>query len=520
MSNKPTKEKSRTSLAMKNATFSMLGSFLTIVVSFISRTVFIRLLGVTYLGVNGLLASILTVLSLADLGISTAINFSLYKPVATHDTERIKSILEVYKIAYRWIAGIILAGGLLILPFFEHIVKDPEPIQYAEIRLFYMFFLFNTVSSYFISYKYSIVNAEQKTYIQTNINTITVLVTVTIQLLVLALTRNYVLYLATASVIGLLQIVVVNAFLNKRYPVFKDRNVTPLPVSERQIIKNNVTALFINKIGEVASMQIDNLLVSIYISISQVGIISNYVLIVNSITTLVNSLFSSVISGFGNFAASESKGKQLVIFDVYRFVGFWIYGVLSVCLLILINPFIYIWIGEPMLLSQIIVILMLLDFYAKGHRLVVNNYKIAAGIFQEDKYLALLRGAVNLGVSILLVRIYGLVGIFIGTVVSGMIPTLIRPWILYSRAFGVGALVYYKKSLTYLFAVLASSTLSMLFSNHILVDVNLLNLILLGMFGFIITNVIFYVLFRNSREMKYVRDNLLARLIEFKKVRG
>ena len=170
---------SRINNATRNIKYGYVGMIVQLVLGFISRTVFIYTLGVTFLGVNGLYTNVLGVLSLAELGFGTAMNYSLYKPIAAiGDLEKIKSLMNLYKRAYRVIALVVSVMGLLLVPFLKYIIKDPGNISIDELTIFYLIFLFNTVSTYFVAYKYSLVNAEQKNYIQTNIQAITTLITV------------------------------------------------------------------------------------------------------------------------------------------------------------------------------------------------------------------------------------------------------------------------------------------------------------------------------------------------------
>ena len=148
--------------AVRNILFGTLGNFASIILGFVSRTFLINILGVNYLGINGLYTNVLSVLSLAELGIGTAISYSLYKPVADKDIEKIKILMQLYKQVYRIIAIIILVLGLLIIPFLKYIIKNPGDITHNQLYIFYLIFLFNTVSTYFVSYKYSLSNAEQK----------------------------------------------------------------------------------------------------------------------------------------------------------------------------------------------------------------------------------------------------------------------------------------------------------------------------------------------------------------------
>ena len=161
---------SRTTNAIKNTGFGLLGKLANLILAFLSRTIFIYFLGSTYLGVNGLYSEILSLLSFAELGFGSAMTFAMYKPVADKDTEKIKRLLGFYKTVYRIVAVIITVAGLCLIPFLQYIVKGAEWLNVTELRLYFLIFLANTVVGYFVTYKFAYLNALQKNYINTVID--------------------------------------------------------------------------------------------------------------------------------------------------------------------------------------------------------------------------------------------------------------------------------------------------------------------------------------------------------------
>ena len=288
----------RVQKAAKNIFFGYISNFMILILGFWQRDVFIRVLGETLLGVNTLYADILSVLSLAELGVGTALNYSLYKPVAGRDYEKIKSYMRLYKKAYLTIAGVIAVIGLAVTPFLPLLIK-PESrsgIAVRELVIYYLIFLFNTVSTYFVAYKYSLVNAEQKDYIQTNITTITKIVTVCIQIVVLHVTKSFLLYLLTHAVIELLQKIIVSVYLNRLYPYLKERNVEKLTKAETDVVVTKSKALMFHKIGDVARLQTDSIIITYFIDVASVGFVGNYNYVITYGANFINLIFNSVIS--------------------------------------------------------------------------------------------------------------------------------------------------------------------------------------------------------------------------------
>lgn len=497
--------------AERNIFFGTLGNLCSILLGLISRTVFIKTLGITYLGVNGLYSNILSVLSLAELGISTAMNYSLYKPIVANDKEKLKTIMQLYKIVYRIIAIIIGVLGVLIIPVLKYLIKDPGNISIDEITLYYCIFLFNTVTVYLVSYKYSLPYAEQKDYIQSNIQVITSFVTLMIQIIVLILYKNFLVYLLIGSIIGVIQKVCVSLYLNRLYPYLLEKSKNKLSMEEKKTLKKNVIALLYHKIGDISINQTDNILISYFINISTVGILSNYNIIITTVIGFINTMFYSVISGFANLVITESKERQYLLFKVYRFMGFWIYGMAILFLSILLTPFVTLWIGSDMAVSKIIILFIMIDYYLKGHILVINNFKSAAGIFDADKYVGIIQGVANLIVSILLLKIMGLKGIFLGKIIIELIADIIKPFIVYKTVFHKKANDYYKDSFIYMAIISISYLVLSSIKHYLLSKVTILRFGIMIFAILIFTNVIFYITLRKREEYEYVLQIVKAR---------
>ena len=240
---------SRVRAAGINIFFGYAGTVITALLSFVLRKVFILHLSDTLLGVNGLYANILSMLSMAELGIGTAFQFALYKPVAEGDTETVKSYMAGYAKVYRVIALAVAVVGLALTPFLKYIIRNPGDNTLRDLTFYYLIFLFNTVSTYFVSYKYSLANAEQKNYIQTNVITITKFATVILQIIVLLATKNFYIFLLTDMVVQLMQKVIVSLYFDRRYPYLTDKNVRPLSDSQKAEIREKTGSLFMHRIG-------------------------------------------------------------------------------------------------------------------------------------------------------------------------------------------------------------------------------------------------------------------------------
>lgn len=499
--------------AEKNIFFGYISNFIIMVMGFLQRTVFITVLGETLLGVNTLYTDILSVLSLAELGIGSALNYSLYKPVADNDREKIKSYMRLYKKAYLAIAGVIAAVGVALIPFLPYLIKDSKGITGEELTLYYLIFLFNTVSTYFVAYKYSLANAQQRGYIQTNIATITKIITVFVQIVILLVTKNFLLFLLTQSAVELLQKIFVSIYFNRLYPYLRERDIRKLDKKETDIVVTKTKALMFHKIGDVARLSTDSIIITYFMNVDQVGIVGNYTLIITYATNFISVIFNSVISGFGNLVATESKEKQYAVFKVYRFVACWLYGFAAVGFWLLLTPFITgIWMNGKWGLEPAVVTLILIDFYLKGDRTVLVNFKIAAGVFEQDKYLSLIQGLVNLILSIVGIKCIGLAGVYVGTVVSGALANLIRPGIIYRDCFSKNVWLYFKESARYIGVVAGIALLMVPVKTLVMGQVSLATFIATAVIITVAYNGIFFLLFRKTQEFDYLWTLLLGKL--------
>jgi O-antigen/teichoic acid export membrane protein len=490
--------------------FSYISNIVTLILGFISRTVFINTLGATYLGINGLFLNILNVLSFSELGIGASITFALYKPLADKDISKLKSLMYLYKKAYRVIAIIILVVGIGLVPFLHVLVKGGQGVE--NLSFIYLIFLFNTVSSYFVTHKITLLIADQKKYITTVIDLCGYICTVIIQIILLKVYKNFIIYLIAGAFMQLVLKIFSNLYINREYPFLKDKNVEKLSKEETDKIKVNVKALIMHKLGEISIYQTDNIIISSFVSVKIVGLISNYSLIINSVWIFIGSIFSSATASLGNLIANDSEEKQYLIFKVYRLISFWLIGFSTIAFYILTEPFITLWIGNNNLIDKVSFALIILNYYLAGDRTAAINMKQAAGNYKDDRYVSLFQGITNLIISMVLVSIVGLPGVYIGTILSSLIPNIVRPYMLYKNTLNKKFSLYIKDSIYYFFSVLVCVVILHFCSAFILTSVNVVRFILLIIIVTVLPNLIFILFYYKTEEFKYVQ-NILKKII-------
>ena len=503
---------SRTQNAAKNAFFGIISKIINLIFAFISRTAFIYILGSTYLGVNGLYSEILSLLSFAELGFGSAVTFSMYKPVAEDDTEKIVKLLSFFKTVYRIIACVIVVLGLSLVPFLGNIVKGADWLTETELRAYFLIFLFNTVIGYFVTYRFTYLNALQKNFVQTNIDTVVTTISYLVQIFAIFVTKSFLVYLLANSAVLLVSRFFIALYLDKNYPILKTKPVVPLSKEEKAPIYREVKGLVVHQFSSVAVHSTDNILISTMTKqgVTAVGLISNYNMLINAVLGFVTILFNSVTSGLGNLAAVSTKADFRKVFREINFANFWIYGFCAIAFWILIPPFITLWIGADKVIDNFAFTLIIINCYLQGQSTVYNNARVAKGNFNKDKGWAFVQAITNLVVSVVCARLYGIVGIYIGTVVSRMVYVVFRPYSTYKFLFGKSSAEYYKKMIQYFLTVVFAAAVTKYLVGMVLTEVTVTKFAASVIVVAIIPNLIFLLLNIKSKELRMWKDRLIA----------
>lgn len=501
----------------KNIFWGAFSNVVIMLLSFVSRTVFIYNLSATELGVNGVFSNILTILSFTELGIGTAMNYSLYGLVAKKDTKKIKSLMYFYKKAYMVIAGIVAFLGIVLIPFLPYIAKGTEGVD--NLYAIYFLYLFNTVASYFVSYKYSLSNAEQKNYIFTNINLVFNIICTCTQMLSVIIFKNFFIYCLVGAIVQLIQNITTTIYMNKLYPFLKEKDVEPISKEDLAPIVKNVKALIISKIGSICVNQTDNLIISMAINVTVVGIISNYLTLTRNVSQFLNLVFNAGTASFGNLIATEGKEKQYKMFCAFRFLAFWSYGFASIALLVLMTPFVSLLWGAENTIGFAVIFWICINYYFAGHRICVYNVKVAGGLFNQDKFLAFATAIVNLVVSIIGAKYFGPAGVYFGTFVTGLIETFVRPQIIYKNLFDVDVKHYYIDGIKYFITVVAAAVICYWLRTITMPEINIIGFIINMAIVVIIPNFIFFVFFGRREEFAYLKKIVMDKINSIKFLR-
>lgn len=433
-------ENSRTKKSINNILMGFFNQIITLILGFVSRTIFIKVLGVELLGINGLFSDVLNLLSMADLGFNTAMVYSFYKPIAENNTKKISALINFYRKVYNIIAITITIIGLAILPFLDLIVNTDEDIPLLEI--YYLFALAGVVISYLFVYRTSIITADQKNYVVVRITIITNFIKTIIQIISLVIFENYIVYLLINLIGNFLNNYIASKKAVTLYPYIKEKN--KLKLEDKKNIFNNIKSIFLYKISGSLLNATDNTLISILIGTVEVGYYSNYLMIVNKALSIIQIIFSSLTASIGNLVIKEKSEKRYEVFIAVQSVSFIICGITVTSFSLLINDLITVWLGKEFTFSYEVVLAISFNMYLACVLQPLWSYREATGLYMKTKYLMLIAAILNLILSIILGKLIGICGIFLASAIARLTTYFwYEPSLLFKEYFGKSIWKYY-----------------------------------------------------------------------------
>lgn len=491
----------RTENATRNIIFGTILKIYQIILPFLMRTAMIYFMGVQYLGLSSLFTSILQVLNLAELGVGSAMVFSMYKPIAEDDKNTICALMKLYKTYYRIIGFVILGGGILILPVIPKLIKGDVPADINVYALYLLNLATTSLSYWLLAYKNSILIAHQRTDVSSKVTLVTTTIQFGIQFVILWLSKNYYLYIIVALMIQILTNIITALIADRLYPNYKP--IGDLKKGEVKVINNRIRDLFTAKLGGVILNTADTIVVSSYLGLTILAIYQNYFYILTSIIGFVTIIFTACTAGIGNSLIVETKQKNFNDLKKFTFIVAWIAGFCSCCLLNLFQPFMEIWVGRDLMLENKAVICFVVYYFIYEINQLLNMYKDAGGIWHEDQFRPLVTAIANLGMNLVMVQFWGIYGVLLSTVVSMLFVGM--PWLfhnLFTTMFDKKQLPEYLKKVFFFTGV---SILVCVVSVFICNFINLgkwPTLIIRLVICIIVPNVMFCVIYHRTAEYK------------------
>ena len=491
---------------LRNFLWGLLNKITTIIFPFVIRTVIIYVLGVKYAGLNGLFTAVLSVLSLAELVFVSVLSYSMYKPVAENDKNKICSLLSLYKKLYLIIGGIVLFIGLCLLPFIPILVNDSIPDE-LDIYFLYLIYLSESVCSYFVfAYRSSLFNAYHRKHIISNISTVVNLCVYIVQIAAIVFFKNYYVYLVLRPISIILINIITSIWAKHDYPDIKCGG--ELEKNEIRKIKKEVCGLMCQRLAFKSRNAFDSIVISSVLGLTIVGIYSNYFYIIGAVDLVLELIFQSMQSGIGNSIVCEDLEKNHRDFKKINFLYMWISSVCTVCIFVLIQDFMSIWVGKDLMFSVWYVVLFCLLFWSTRITDTVGAYISATGTWWFCKHIYIIEAIMNLVLNIILGFFYGVPGVVIASIVTVLLinfPLCGR--LLYKRYF-VGykfndlLIVNCKFFIVTFFSCFVSYTLTLIFPEMESKVSFLLVLVSKAIICFIITNFVFYIFLKKDDSYK------------------
>lgn len=411
---------------------SSVRQLLTILFTFVSRTVFIYILGAEYLGLNGLFSNILSILALSELGIGSAIAFYLYKPLVDKDTDRIKVLMNFYHRCYNYVGLAILGLGCCLMPFLHYLVNLEQSLPENLHLIYFIFILQNSCTYFFFAYKQTLVSANQELYKIEKYNIAFTLINCITDIVVLLIFRNFIAYLLFKLALVIVKNIVISNKINREYPYITHPCDGKLTKDEKHRFFKDLYSISIFKVGSTLYNTFSNLIISIMIGTVVVGYYSNYFLITSQVSVVYMLIMTAISAGVGNVIVKEPQERQIKIYNKLSLVTFFVYSLFTICLFQLLNSFMNIWLGgvdRSYILNQWVVLFICLNFYIDASCQLDNVFRNAGGHFKIGRYLQIWGGLLNVALAIPLCYFYGLAGIFAAQVLSKLFTSYF-PFIL------------------------------------------------------------------------------------------
>lgn len=406
----------RTLNTKRNILVGEIDKFWGILLPFIVRTMMIHLMGAEYLGLTGLFYSIVQMLNLVEMGFGTAVIYSMYKPIADNDTRKVNALLRFYNKMYRLI-GLGVAGiGLVVMLFLPSLITGTIPPD-ANIYILYLIFLGNTCLNYFLyPNKKALFTAFQRDDVAGRMHMIAQAIMYAAQMVSIYFARDFYLYTLTIPLFTVLYSLLCVWQARRYFPqYYEDGELAP---EEYGNIKKQVIGLTVRKLATMSRNAFDSMFISAFLGLEMTAVYGNYYYVMDAVVMVLAVVKTSMAGGVGNSIAMESVQKNLHDMEIINFMFMCISGWCTVCLLCLYQAFMLLWAGADMTLPIAASVLFAVYFYVLKMGDIRTLYAESVGIWWQSRYLSVAEAAANLVMNYIFVRMLGLYGIILATLIS------------------------------------------------------------------------------------------------------
>lgn len=484
----------KTRSSFYNSVASLAYYIITLLLGIVNRKFVISIMGIEYQGINGLFSNVLSMLSIAELGIGMAIVYHLYRPISENCIEEIKMLMAFYKKCYLTIAITICMIGLTLMPALPLIVKD-NTTEYS-LQVLYIWFLLDAIVSYLFTYKRSILIADQKNYIVIVCDILCQLISKLGQILILWITNNFIFYLVIMVLCRLLENLLINGISNKKYPFLMEKNVKTLNPIVLSDIKQKVKGTFFHKIGGFIVLGTDNILISKFLGLAVLGTYSNYYLIINSIKSICSNIICATTASVGLMLAEGDDKKNYRVFEELQILNLLLINCGATGIYCVASPLIAVIFGEKYIISEFTLFILSFNFCIYGMRTVYTIFKETAGILYEDRYIPILESLINISASVYYLKKYGLAGVFIGTIISSIVLFVYTyPVLVYRGVLKRPVWEYYRELIWMMAVIIVSLLSSKAICNFIVIEKGFLQITVYSAIALVVSNILYFILY-------------------------
>ena len=493
-------EMGRTEKSVRNMKFAMIAQLVTMILTFVSKPVIINLVGFDAHSINSLFTQVISAISLAEMGVGSAIVYNLYKPLAEGDHKKVSELMNLFRTAYWAIGAATMVIGLALTPWLQYLIKGIENYEFSYIRIAYLMFVFQSATSYLFSYKASLLQADQNAYLYTIVSTISRIIGTVIALIMLAITREYLVFLG----VNIVQSIASNAYasrvVDKAYPYLNRKD--KLSREDRKSVFANIKNLFIMLFAGKVVDSTDNLLISALVSTILTGVYANYITVTAVFKQLSDKLMAATSASMANLFVTEDTEKKITNLERMTFIFYVYASFASVGTYICVQPFVKMWIGNQYLLNmQQVAMICILCFVSIVFE-PLKNAMFLTGDFIIGRNISFISAMTNLIVSIVLGRKIGLVGILIGTMCTYLIEVVAKTYFLFRDYFKTSAAGYafmwVRMSL-----VFAAEIVAMHFINEAIALPTLADFLVKGVISVVVTAIVITLVFGRTDPFKF-----------------
>ncbi len=434
--------------------------------SFVTRQMFANILGLEMVGIEGAFLQFVNALGIVELGLGVNIVYKLYKPIAEKDWEQVAVILKFLRKCYAVIGIVVALLGISLAYFVVMPIKE----GFSKLWLIEIFLLYvvDVVVSYLYSHKRAMFIADQKNYINNLVHIGAQILMFVFQIAALKLFASFEVYLICKIFFRFAENFVISLRFGKNYS-FVDLKIKKIMSGiEKKDFFRNLKALFFHKIAGFGTTTVSSLIIVYYVSLRENGIYYNYMLIVSALTAVTQEIFNGILASFGNLLNTESRKKVYSNFNILYFMNFLMYSFITTSFVCLATPFIGLWIGEHSAFNMWTTVSIASYIYIYGMRQSIGMAKVSAGIYDEDKYLAVIGALVTFVASWILVKPLGISGVMLGNLIGILSVTYwAQPYLVYDGIFKKSVLSYHYKFALYTALTVGYCCLSYVICNRI-----------------------------------------------------